>query len=69
MAELTMRATRPGSRARRPKSHAPGRVCQDGSCSTLVSRYNQSEFCFHHRPVKYPRLRGVFSEDYQQQSA
>ena len=66
MAELTMRATRPGSRVRRPKTHGSGRVCAQDTCTTLVSRYNQSDFCFHHRPVKYPRLRGVFSDEYQQ---
>lgn len=69
MAELTMRATRPGSRARRPKTHGAGRVCAHDECSTLVSRYNQSEYCFTHSPVRYPRLRGVFSDGFEQQSA
>lgn len=65
MAELTMRATRPGSRVRRPKTHTPGRVCGFDSCDTVISRYNQSEYCFKHAPVKYPRLRGVLSEEFQ----
>lgn len=69
MAELTMRATRPGNRARRPKAHKAGRVCGAAGCTTLISRYNQSEYCFTHAPVKYPRLRGVFSEEFQKAEA
>jgi hypothetical protein len=34
-------------------------------CDTRLSRYNNSEFCFRHAPVKYPRLRGVFTEEYE----
>lgn len=69
MSELTMRATRPGNRARRPKVHKTGRVCAAEACSTVVSRYNKSEYCFTHAPVRYPRLRGVFSEGYQRAEA
>jgi hypothetical protein len=64
MAETTLRASRPGNRTRRPKTYDAGRVCALDECGTLVSRYNRSEFCFRHRPVKYPRLRGVFSDDF-----
>ena len=69
MAELTMRATRPGQRSRRPKSVERHQVCATEDCSTIVSRYNLSDHCFRHRPVKYPRLRGVFSDEYTQQNA
>ena len=64
MAELTMRATRPGSRMRRPKTFDSGRVCSSADCSTVISRYNHSDLCFRHQPVQFPRLRGVFSDDY-----
>lgn len=63
MADLAMRANRPGASSRRPKTYTAGRVCGFDGCETLVSRYNRSDFCFSHRPVNYPRLRGVFSEE------
>jgi hypothetical protein len=59
-----MRAARPGERSRRPKTFGAGRVCNDGACDTIMSRYNNDEFCFQHRPRRYPRLRGVFTESY-----
>jgi hypothetical protein len=59
----TMRAARPGNSRRRPKTFGEGRVCHSDDCSTQVSQYNRSDFCFRHRPVKYPRLRGVLSEE------
>lgn len=63
MTDNTMRAARPGNSRRRPKTFDDGRVCGTEECTTQVSRYNRSEFCFQHRPVKYPRLRGVLSEE------
>ena len=66
MAETMLRGARPGNRRRRPKTYAEGRVCADDACDTLVSRYNRSEFCFSHSPVKYPRMRGVFTDDFIQ---
>ena len=62
MPSTVMRAARPGERSRRPKTFGAGRVCDDASCDTIVSRYNKDEFCFQHRPRRYPRLRGVFTE-------
>ena len=58
-----LQATRPRGRARRPKTADSGRVCDFGECETILSRYNRAEFCHRHRPVRYPRLRGVLSEE------
>lgn len=63
MADTAIRAARPGSRIRRPKQYARGRVCVHAGCETVVSRYNRSETCFRHRPVVYPRIRGKFSDE------
>lgn len=57
-----LRASRPRGRSRRPKTADEGRVCGDESCDTILSRYNRAEFCNTHKPVKYPRLRGVLKE-------
>lgn len=65
MAETLLHGSRPGNRRRKPKTYASGRVCVERACTTLVSRYNHSDFCFEHRPVSYPRLRGVFTDEYQ----
>ena len=63
MADTILRASRPRGRSRRPKTYDGGRVCAAPDCETLLSRYNRADFCHSHRPVRYPRLRGVFSED------
>ena len=55
----SMRASRPMGRLRRPKTAPAGRVCADDACSVVISRYNTAEFCNVHRPLKYPRVRGV----------
>jgi hypothetical protein len=64
--QATIRAVRPGNSRRRPKTRAIERVCAAAECGTHVSRYNLDDFCFRHRPVKYPRLRGVFSDEFGQ---
>ena len=58
----TQRAVRPGNRRRKPKVASDGRVCESPNCRTVISRYNTSDFCHRHRPVRFPRLRGVVSE-------
>ena len=65
MAELAMRASRPGSRSRRPKVFADNRVCCADDCDTVLSRYNRAAFCHRHAPVTYPRLRGVFTDHWE----
>ena len=64
MADTAIRAARPGSRIRRPKQYARGRVCAEDGCDIVVSRYNRADTCFQHRPVVYPRIRGTFSEEF-----
>jgi hypothetical protein len=58
-----MKASRPQGRSRRPKIYDEGRVCVSKACETVLSRYNRAEFCFVHNPVKYPRLRGVLTQN------
>ena len=54
-------ASRPRGRSRRPRTSADGRVCADTRCSTVLSRYNQADLCHRHKPIKYPRIRGVLT--------
>jgi hypothetical protein len=58
-----MKASRPQGRSRRPKTYDEGRVCDTDGCATVLSRYNRAEFCHTHKPVKYPRLRGVLTQN------
>jgi len=58
-----MKASRPAGRSRRPKTFEEGRVCAAPGCTTVLSKYNRSEYCNVHKPVKYPRLRGVLSSE------
>jgi hypothetical protein len=64
MNSTTMRATTAGRARRRPKTYGESRTCGDGTCETRLSRYNRNEFCFQHAPVKFPRMRGEFTEEY-----
>jgi len=57
----SMRASRPMGRIRRSKTAPAGRVCSNDDCTVIISRYNTAEFCNVHRPLKYPRVRGVVS--------
>jgi hypothetical protein len=57
MSEI-MRGTRIKGKLRAPKAKDGDRRCAADGCSTLLSRYNKSEFCYAHAPTKYPRLRG-----------
>jgi hypothetical protein len=56
---LTIRGSRLISSRRRPKATEARRVCGDTSCNTVLSRYNQNDQCHRHRPVTFPRVRGV----------
>lgn len=55
----SMKASRPMGRLRRPKTAPQGRICKRDDCSVIISRYNTADFCNVHRPLKYPRVRGV----------
>jgi hypothetical protein len=35
-----------------------GRTCTDEGCSTKLSIYNKSQFCWVHEPVKFHLARG-----------
>jgi hypothetical protein len=64
MADIAIRAARPGSRIRRPRQYGRDRVCSSPGCDTVISRYNRADTCFTHKPVTYPRIRGKFSDGY-----
>ena len=58
-----LKASRPKGRSRRPKTYDEDRTCAHAECTTQLSRYNRAEFCHNHRPVRYPRLRGVLTSE------
>lgn len=39
------------------------RVCNEQGCATLLSRYNDLDFCALHAPMIIPRMRGKVLED------
>ena len=49
-------AIRLGGKA--PHRFPAGRVCAEPECATKLSSYNQSEMCYEHRPIRFPRTRG-----------
>lgn len=63
--ETSIVASRPSGRSRRPKTYNANRVCTSSECETVLSKYNQREFCHVHAPVKFPRIRGRFEDDEQ----
>ena len=60
-----IRARGPGSRGRRPATAPTGRVCGDVECDTVISVYNTTDLCHRHRPVRYPRVRGIVTKTHQ----
>jgi hypothetical protein len=44
---------------RTPHRNAAGRVCAESGCTTLLSIYNDGEFCAAHAPLIVPILRGT----------
>lgn len=59
---LTLRATRLGSNRRRPRTTDGHRICANAECDTVLSRYNSSDTCHTHRPIRFPRVRGAVVE-------
>ena len=55
-------ASRPTGRRRKLKTYGEDRVCIDDNCSTVLSKYNQNAQCHKHAPRRFPRTRGVLSE-------
>lgn len=58
MTDTTMRASKPMGKFRSPLVYGLGRVCMSRRCETKLSRYNNADYCFHHAPAKFPRVRG-----------
>ena len=63
--QTTLRAVNVGRARRKPKTYGDARRCVFDGCQTRLSRYNRAAMCFNHTPVKFPRLRGEFTEEYQ----
>ena len=41
-----------------PQVGASNRDCAEPECATLLSRYNEFEYCALHQPMIVPRMRG-----------
>lgn len=48
---------------RRNAPAVAGRVCEDESCHTVLSIYNDLKFCSFHAPMVVPRMRGKVLDD------
>lgn len=44
--------------SRSQKKYSSERYCAQKNCTTKLSTYNSKKYCFLHRPVSYPRVRG-----------
>ena len=51
------------ARNRAPKTIEGKRLCSEPECETVLSRYNDREWCALHAPRITPRTRGVKRED------
>ncbi|MGH2766499.1 MAG: hypothetical protein ACRDKA_11405 [Actinomycetota bacterium] len=40
------------------RTYAQGRVCAHEGCETRLSVYNKAKYCWSHKPVTYPIVRG-----------
>jgi hypothetical protein len=40
------------------RTWASGRVCDAEGCTTKLSIYNKSPYCWQHEPIKYHLVRG-----------
>jgi hypothetical protein len=47
-----------GKLPKRSRTIEEQRQCKSDGCSTIISKYNKTEHCNNHRPLKYPRVRG-----------
>lgn len=41
-----------------PKTSAVGRICAEKTCETKLTKYNNSDYCYRHKPSRFPRVRG-----------
>lgn len=68
MPHLTAR--RPFAAAAPAVASASGeRACGVEDCITRLSRYNSSDYCYLHAPVRFPRFRGQFTAEYEAERA
>lgn len=49
---------RPEKSGKRPQTRDEERVCSDPGCDTKLNRYNTSDACYRHKPMRFPRVRG-----------
>jgi len=49
---LRLNGTTAGQGGREPRTYRAGRVCEADGCTTLLSRYNRSDLCWQHEPVR-----------------
>ncbi len=52
-----------GSEERTGPLSRAGRTCRERGCSTVLSVYNELDFCSLHQPMIVPRMRGVVLGD------
>ncbi len=55
---LTLRGSPVRSLPRRNRVWARNRVCAEEGCTTKISMYNKSRYCWTHDPVRYYIPRG-----------
>lgn len=48
----------PEKSGKTPRTSAEGRICSDPDCDTKLTRYNTSDYCYGHKPRRFPRVRG-----------
>jgi hypothetical protein len=53
-----MKGTRPGHLPPPSRLTRAGRTCAEPGCSTKLSVYNASEYCWQHADVVFPNYRG-----------
>jgi hypothetical protein len=54
-----IRGARPRELPRPNRTYDGGRVCAREGCDTRLSVYNRAEYCWAHKPVSYPVVRGA----------
>lgn len=53
-----IRGARPRELPPPNRTYDEGRVCAHESCDTRLSIYNKAKYCWAHKPVSYPVVRG-----------
>lgn len=58
MSDVVLRGARPRELPRPNQTYGKGRVCAAEGCDTRVSVYNKSPYCWTHKPLQFPLVRG-----------